>query len=225
MGNGNLIVPIERIENIEENIDELNTNYNRINSDMTTRKTTHDQFASVMEYVNYLPAGTETFFITWDSKTDFPVKSQGYWECKIYKAVKDTAYTRIELSLFVRNVGHYKWLGSVQSDSTIVWSEISANNNFITDIGRFRVMVVEDTMPTTVTENRISINHTSGKLFLLSANVLHVTNGYWYMLSDNPTDDACCVFGSGQYRLKICNQNGLTAFGGAKVRLLFGCFE
>lgn len=225
MGNGNLIVPIERIENIEENIDELNTNYNRLNSDMTTIRTTYNQFNSVIGYVNFLPTGTETFFITWNPKTDFPVQTQGYWECKIYKSTRDIAYTRIELSLFVRGVGHYKWLGSVQSDSTIVWGEISANSNFVTDLGRFKVMVVEDTMPTTVTEKRVLINHTPGKLFLLSANVLHVNNNAWYMLSDNHTDDGCCTFGSGQYRLKICNQNGLTAFGGAKARLLFGYFE
>lgn len=98
------------------------------------------------------------------------------------------------------------------------------DNRFISDLGKFKIVPIKDTMPAEITEKHISFNHSTGKAFLLSANCIH-SNKTWYAITNNTNDDYYCIFASNQIRLGIKNKAGKTAFGGQEVRVLIGIFE
>ena len=99
------------------------------------------------------------------------------------------------------------------------------DNRFISELGNFKIVTIEDTMPTEIAEKRISFSHISGKAFLLSSIVMHY-NGTWYGIPNiGSSANYLCFLGSNQIRLKISNTTELASYGGQKVRILIAIFE
>ena len=99
------------------------------------------------------------------------------------------------------------------------------DNRFISDLGKFKIFLIKNTMPAEIAEKRISFNHSAGKAFLLSANCIHTTNKTWYLMTTDAKDDTYCIFASNQIRLGVTSEAGKKSFSGQEVRMLVGIFE
>lgn len=199
-------------------IDWVKEQFGKLTGDMTTRRIAYNKFGSLIEYVNYLPGHTETFFNTWNPKTDFPIQTSGYWNCKIYKPSDDISYAKIELSVLIKGVGNFRWLGSVQSDSTIVWGEIPANN----ELGGIKLLYQEVMMPSVLNTETVV------KLPLSTSNVCipigfahtNKNNGALYSVLGG-VDGVNILVNGINLRVSVSTQDALNTLGGTTCKFLF----